>query len=62
MKGIEITTTDTGFSLKICGVEFGDITELIDISIESPINSKIKLECSLKKFIEKMRAIKDSQN
>ena len=58
MEGIEITTTGTGFSLKICGVEFGDITELIDISIESPTSSKIKLECSLKKYIEKIQAIK----
>lgn len=61
MEGIEITTTDTGFSLKICGVEFGDITELINISIEAPVTSTIKLECNLGKFLEKMRAIKYSR-
>lgn len=62
MEEIEITTTETGYSLKICGVEFGDITELINISIESPTTSTIKLECNLKRFIEKMRAVKDSQD
>ena len=61
MEGIEIKTTDTGFSLKICGVEFGDITELINISIEAPTTSIIKLECNLCKFLKKMQAIKYSQ-
>lgn len=61
MSEIEITSTKKGFLLKICGVEFGDITEMVNISIMNPLESEIEIKCNLKEFIERMRAIKDSQ-
>ena len=62
MDGIEITTNQKGgVSVKICGVEFGDISEMVNISIMNPLESEIEMKCNLKEFIKKMRAIKDSQ-